>query len=247
MTAEPSAASVFGEWLASEIRRGVAAFQRDGDGWGVTAVVDRARPAAFSCDQDVVIRQAMADRGWSAPPVRGPAAGGLLRRGRGVAAALGRRGVGRSCGRAAEAVGVARQLGRRRAAAPCARRRPPRDGGPHRARGGPLGRRRAGRGRVGSGGAFRVGPRSSVRRAVSGGSVERGRRVVVARAACCVGDARPVAGGEPPRWDRGTVPHHPHRPTCNDRPGDRPAAEEEGTTQKQQLLARTVTAQIYSE
>ncbi len=67
VTAVPSAASAVGERFASEVRRGVAAFQRDGDGWGVTAVVDRARPAAFSCDQDLVLRQAMADRGWSVP------------------------------------------------------------------------------------------------------------------------------------------------------------------------------------
>ncbi len=67
VSAVPCAASGVGERFASEVRRGVAAFQRDGDGWGVTAVVDRARPAAFSCDQDLVLRQAMADRGWSAP------------------------------------------------------------------------------------------------------------------------------------------------------------------------------------
>ena len=85
VTPVPSAASpsvsAVGERLASEIRRGVAAFQRDGDGWGVTAVVDRARPAAFSCDQDLVLRQSMADRGWSVPqfvarrPAGGPADG----------------------------------------------------------------------------------------------------------------------------------------------------------------------------
>lgn len=67
MVTVPSAASAVGERFASEIRRGAAAFQRDGDGWGVAAVVDRARPAAFSCDQDLVLRQAMADRGWSVP------------------------------------------------------------------------------------------------------------------------------------------------------------------------------------
>ena len=65
--AAQAGASAVGKRLASEIRRGVAAFQRDGDGWGVTAVVDRARPAAFSCDQDLVLRQSMADRGWSVP------------------------------------------------------------------------------------------------------------------------------------------------------------------------------------
>ena len=71
-------ASATGERLASEIRRGVAAFQRDADGWGVACVVDRARPAAFSCDQDLVLRQAMADRGWSVPQfvARRPAGGG---------------------------------------------------------------------------------------------------------------------------------------------------------------------------
>ncbi|MCY3845562.1 MAG: hypothetical protein OXH69_18720 [Acidobacteria bacterium] len=74
--AETRALTVGGRF-ASEIRRGVAAFQRDGDGWGVTAVVDRARPAAFSCDQDLVLRQAMADRGWSVPQfVAGPPDGG---------------------------------------------------------------------------------------------------------------------------------------------------------------------------
>ncbi len=56
-----------GERFASEIARGAAWFQRDADGWGVTALVDRPRPAAFSCDQDLVLRQAMADRGWAAP------------------------------------------------------------------------------------------------------------------------------------------------------------------------------------
>ena len=65
--AADTGASVVGERLASEIRGGVAAFQRDGDGWGVASVVDRARPAAFSCDQDLVLRQSMADRGWSVP------------------------------------------------------------------------------------------------------------------------------------------------------------------------------------
>ncbi len=78
VSAVPCAASGVGERFASEVRRGVAAFQRDGDGWGVTAVVDRPRPAAFSCDQDLVLRQAMADRGWSVPQFvarRPPAAG----------------------------------------------------------------------------------------------------------------------------------------------------------------------------
>ena len=56
-----------GERFADEIVRGAAWFQQDADGWGVTAVVDRPRPAAFSCDQDLVLRQAMADRGWAAP------------------------------------------------------------------------------------------------------------------------------------------------------------------------------------
>lgn len=76
--AAAAGAPAVGERLASEIRRGVAAFQRDGDGWGVTAVVDRARPAAFSCDQDLVLRQSMADRGWSVPQfvARRPSGGG---------------------------------------------------------------------------------------------------------------------------------------------------------------------------
>ena len=56
-----------GERFADEIARRAAWFQQDADGWGVTAVVDRPRPAAFSCDQDLVLRQAMADRGWAAP------------------------------------------------------------------------------------------------------------------------------------------------------------------------------------
>ena len=76
--AAEAGASAVGERFASEIRLGVAAFQRDGDGWGVTVVVDRARPAAFSCDQDLVLRQAMAERGWSVPQfvARRPADGG---------------------------------------------------------------------------------------------------------------------------------------------------------------------------
>lgn len=56
-----------GERFADEIARGAAWFQQDADGWGVTALVDRPRPAAFSCDQDLVLRQSMADRGWAAP------------------------------------------------------------------------------------------------------------------------------------------------------------------------------------
>ena len=56
-----------GERFADEIERGAAWFQQDADGWGVTALVDRPRPAAFSCDQDLVLRQSMADRGWAAP------------------------------------------------------------------------------------------------------------------------------------------------------------------------------------
>ena len=56
-----------GERFAVEIERGAAWFQQDADGWGVTALVDRPRPAAFSCDQDLVLRQSMADRGWAAP------------------------------------------------------------------------------------------------------------------------------------------------------------------------------------
>ncbi len=56
-----------GERFADEIARAAAWFQQDADGWGVTALVDRPRPAAFSCDQDLVLRQSMADRGWAAP------------------------------------------------------------------------------------------------------------------------------------------------------------------------------------
>ena len=56
-----------GERFTDEIARGTAWFQQDADGWGVTALVDRPRPAAFSCDQDLVLRQSMADRGWAAP------------------------------------------------------------------------------------------------------------------------------------------------------------------------------------
>ena len=61
------ALEVVGERFTDEIARGAAWFQQDADGWGVTALVDRPRPAAFSCDQDLVLRQAMADRGWAAP------------------------------------------------------------------------------------------------------------------------------------------------------------------------------------
>ncbi len=56
-----------GERFADEIARGAAWFQQDSDGWGLSALVDRPRPAAFPCDQDLVLRQAMADRGWAAP------------------------------------------------------------------------------------------------------------------------------------------------------------------------------------
>ena len=181
--AAQAGASAVGERLASEIRRGVAAFQRDGDGWGVTAVVDRARPAAFSCDQDLVLRQSMADRGWSVPQfvARRPPD----RRARGVelprhsaVEALG--GAGR---RAAEPAGVARQRRRRRAAAAAAGRRPYRGGGPHRARGGSCGGCRAGRGRVGVGGGLRC------RAGAFGASsrVRRRRRGTASsgRPACC--------------------------------------------------------------
>ncbi len=56
-----------GKRFADEIVREAAWFQQDADGRGVTALVDRPRPAAFSCDQDLVLRQAMAERGWAAP------------------------------------------------------------------------------------------------------------------------------------------------------------------------------------
>ena len=59
--------SFVGVRLAADIRRGAAPFQLDSDGWGVTSLVDRRPPAAFSCDQDLVLRQSMADEGWMAP------------------------------------------------------------------------------------------------------------------------------------------------------------------------------------
>ncbi len=59
--------SLVGARLMADIRRGAAPFQRDSDGWGVTRLVDRRPPAALSCDQDLVLRQSMADEGWIAP------------------------------------------------------------------------------------------------------------------------------------------------------------------------------------
>ena len=59
--------SLVGARLMADIRRGAAPFQRDSDGWGVTRLVDRRPPAALSCDQDLVLRQSMADEGWMEP------------------------------------------------------------------------------------------------------------------------------------------------------------------------------------
>ena len=59
--------SLVGARLMADVRRGAAPFQRDSDGWGVTRLVDRRPPAALSCDQDLVLRQSMADEGWIAP------------------------------------------------------------------------------------------------------------------------------------------------------------------------------------
>ena len=59
--------SFVGARLTADIRRGAAPFQRDSDGWGVTRLVDRRPAAALSCDQDIVLRQSMADEGWIAP------------------------------------------------------------------------------------------------------------------------------------------------------------------------------------
>lgn len=59
--------SFVGARLMADIRRGTAPFQRDSDGWGVTCLVDRRPPAAFPCDQDLVLRQSMADEDWTAP------------------------------------------------------------------------------------------------------------------------------------------------------------------------------------
>ena len=62
--------------LMADIRRGAAPFQQDTDGWGVTCLVDRRPPAAFPCDQDLVLRQSMADEGWAAPQFVARADGG---------------------------------------------------------------------------------------------------------------------------------------------------------------------------
>ena len=59
--------SLVGARLMADVRRGAAPFQRDSDGWGVTRLVDRRPPAALSCDQDLVLRQSMADEGWTEP------------------------------------------------------------------------------------------------------------------------------------------------------------------------------------
>ena len=59
--------SFVGARLLADIRRGVAPFQRDSDGWGVSCLVDRRPAAALPCDQDLVLRQSMADEGWIAP------------------------------------------------------------------------------------------------------------------------------------------------------------------------------------
>ena len=59
--------SLVGARLMADVRRGAAPFQRDSDGFGVTRLVDRRPPAALSCDQDLVLRQSMADEGWTAP------------------------------------------------------------------------------------------------------------------------------------------------------------------------------------
>ncbi len=74
--------SLVGARLMADVRRGAAPFQRDSDGWGVTRLVDRRPPAALSCDQDLVLRQSMADEGWIAPqfvasPDRGAAGDGV--------------------------------------------------------------------------------------------------------------------------------------------------------------------------
>ena len=59
--------SLVGARLMADVRRGAAPFQRDSDGWGVTRLVDRRPAAALSCDQDLVLRQSMADEGWMEP------------------------------------------------------------------------------------------------------------------------------------------------------------------------------------
>ncbi len=59
--------SLVGARLMADIRRGAAPFQRDSDGWGAACLVDRRPPAALSCDQDLVLRQSMADEGWTEP------------------------------------------------------------------------------------------------------------------------------------------------------------------------------------
>ncbi len=83
VTAGARPADAVGDWLLRDVARGAAAFQRDSDGLGVTRLVDGAAAAAFSCDQDLVLRQSMADHGWRAPqfvasrPPSADAAGGV--------------------------------------------------------------------------------------------------------------------------------------------------------------------------
>ena len=69
--------TLVGARFAADVEAGVAPFQQDSDGWGVASLVDRRRPAAFTCDQEVVLRQAMADHGWEVPQfvARRPRAG----------------------------------------------------------------------------------------------------------------------------------------------------------------------------
>ena len=74
--------SLVGARLMADVRRGAAPFQRDADGWGVTRLVDRRPPAALSCEQDLVLRQSMADERWTEPqfvasPDRGAAGDGV--------------------------------------------------------------------------------------------------------------------------------------------------------------------------
>ena len=64
---ETALEALVGARFAADVEAGLAPFQQDSDGWGVASLVDRRRPAAFTCDQEVVLRQAMADHGWEAP------------------------------------------------------------------------------------------------------------------------------------------------------------------------------------
>ena len=75
---ETALEALVGARFAADVEAGVAPFQQDSDGWGVASLVDRRRPAAFTCDQELVLRQAMADHGWEAPQfvARRPPAGG---------------------------------------------------------------------------------------------------------------------------------------------------------------------------